>query len=68
MESDNKVKRVRRRVMTAETFARFCNRSAEVLQDAMNEFDPSVDEVERMLFHLGHLAGWFRPATKRRTQ
>ena len=67
MESDEKPKRVRRKAMDAETFARFCNRAASALNDVQAEFDPNTNEMEKMLYHLAKMVEWLKPTTKRRT-
>ena len=60
-------RRTHRKVMNAETFARFCYSAAEVLNDVKAEFDPSADEMQKMLFHLAKMVEWLKPTTKRRT-
>mgnify|MGYP001559723562 CR=1 FL=1 len=64
---ENTHKRVRRRAMNVETFARFCNRSSEKLTEAYLEFDPSPDEIvwmlERLFLNAKHLA----PSQRRKT-
>lgn len=66
VEQINKPKRIRRKAMDAATFARFCNRAASVLNKVQAEFDPSTDEMEKMLYHLAKMVEWLKPTTNRR--
>lgn len=67
MESVSKIKRVRRKHMDVETFARFCNAASAALTNTYANFDPSHKEVVLMLKHLYTMADHLQPTTTRRT-
>lgn len=62
-----KLKRVRRKRMNVETFARFCNSASIALTTIYDSFDPSHQEVVFMLERLYVTAKHLQRTTTRRT-
>lgn len=61
------VRRVRRKAMNVETFARFTHRAQSALGEVYDEYDPSPSEVVQALRLLLASAERLQPTTKRRT-
>ena len=66
-EPVRKPKRVRRKVMNVETFARFYNNLAIAIKRVVDEFDPTPTELGLALVEIESIVSLLASTTKRRT-
>ena len=64
----NKPKRVRRKAMSVEGFARFKYSLAIAISHAMDEFDPTAVELQLALSEIGAIISVLKNITTRKTQ